>query len=234
MAGIFISLEGIDGIGKSLQMRLLAEYFQRSGHRTWAVHFPRTAIKPYGDMIAAYLRGDYGDLDVVAPCLAALLYALDRREAATEIRERLAAGIVVIADRYVHSNIAYQGARTPDGAERKTLIRWIEELEYIHHKLPRPDLSLFLNAPLSFALKTLDGVRSSADRDYLKSGKDIHETDILFQEKVRTVFLDFAHDHPAELMVVDCHDSNADGMAGPNVIHSRIVDALRYFGVATR
>lgn len=233
MGGTFLTLEGIDGAGKSLQLRMLAEFFQRNAGKTWTVHFPRTAVKPYGDMVAAYLRGEYGELDSVHPKLAALLYALDRREAAGEIRAQLASGTTVIADRYVHSNIAYQCVRIADETARKTMTRWIEELEYLHHNLPRPDLSLFLDAPLSFALKNLEGGRASADREYLRGAKDIHETREGYQEKVRRAFLDFAHDRPTELAVVDCRDRNGS-MAQPAVIHSRIVDALRYYGVTNR
>ncbi|MDR1612138.1 MAG: thymidylate kinase [Planctomycetota bacterium] len=231
--GTFLSLEGVDGAGKSLQLRLLAEFFQRNGRQTWTTHFPRTDVKPYGEMIAAYLRGEYGELDSVAPKLAALLYALDRREAAADLRSRLAAATTVIVDRYVHSNIAYQCARIPDAAARSSLARWIEELEYVHHALPRPDLSLFLDAPLAFSLRTVAGGRAGGDREYLRGGKDIHETREGYQEKARQAFLDFARERPTELAVIDCGDQRG-GMAQPAVIHSRIVDALRYYGITSR
>ena len=77
--GLFLVLEGGDGAGKSSQLSLLAEFLQRSGRKVKPQHFPRLDVKPYGEIIAAYLRGEYGKLGQVHPRLAALLYALDRR-----------------------------------------------------------------------------------------------------------------------------------------------------------
>lgn len=231
MNGLFLALEGIDGAGKSSQMDKLATYFRRDGRTVTAIHFPRMDEKPYGPMVAAFLRGEYGT--GVDPHLAALLYALDRKQAAADIRERLQRGEVVIADRYVHSNIAYQCAKVADAGERGRLAGWIEELEYKHHGIPRPDLALFLDAPLDFALGNLAGERIGGDRKYLGGKEDIHEADKGLQERVRLEFLRFAERHQRDLAVVNCSDADGD-MASASVIGSRILDALRYFGVASK
>lgn len=231
MAGLFLVLEGIDGAGKSSQIEMLAEYFRRDKRKVATMHFPRVGEKPYGEMVAAFLRGDYGKN--VDPHLAALLYALDRLRAAPDLRERLNQGEVVIIDRYVHSNIAYQCAKVADPAARDRLAGWIEELEYRHHAIPRPDLALFLDAPLSFALGNLARERTGRDRDYLAGREDIHEADRDLQVRVREEFLRYAEHYKSEMAVVDCSDKGG-GMATPSVIGSRILDALRYYGVATK
>lgn len=231
MNGLFVTLEGIDGAGKSSQVDKLADYFRRDGRATTVIHFPRAEEKPYGPMTAAFLRGEYGAN--VDPHLAALLYALDRKQASAGIRERLQRGEVVVADRYVHSNIAYQCAKIADIGERDLMADWIEELEYKHHAVPRPDLALFLDAPLNFALGNLTRGRSGGDRAYLEGGEDIHEADTELQERVRSEFLRYAERNHHDLAVVDCSDQ-AGAMASASVIGSRILDALRYFGIASK
>lgn len=227
MRGMLLVLEGIDGAGKSSQLPLLADFFRKSGKAVETVHFPRLAEKPYGEMIAAFLRGEYGSVDAVHPRLAALLYALDRERAAAGLKERLDAGAVVVVDRYIFSNIAYQCAKTDDPAERDRLADWIETLEYVHHGIPRPDLTLFLDVPLAFSLGALSKPREGADRRYLAGGGDIHEASGELQKKVRDAFLRLARDRATELAVVECR--GLDGrMADKATIHSRIVDALRY------
>ena len=227
MRGLFLVLEGIDGSGKSAQLAMLAEHFRKSGRMVAMVHFPRMADKPYGEMVAAFLRGEYGD--ALDPRLAALLFALDRLRAAPELRARLERGEVVVADRYVHSNIAYQCAKLAVPDERERLAAWIEDLEYRHHNLPRPDLALFLDAPLGFALANLSGTRSGGDRAYLEGKRDIHEADKELQERVRREFLGLAERRKNELAVVDCRDAEG-GMAAPEAVNGRVLDALRRHG----
>lgn len=226
---MFIVLEGLDGAGKSSQLDLLSKQMAKGGKKVRTLHFPRLDQKPYGDMIASFLRGEYGTLDLVHPRLAALLYALDRREAADDLRQTLAEGGTLLVDRYVLSNLAYQGAKIADAEEKAKLADWVETLEYIHHNIPTPDLTLFLDAPLSFTLDKLSGGRKGADRDYLKGKQDIHEASQALQKLVRQEFLALAKKRPSEIAVVDCSDPDQEsGMATSSTINSRITDALRY------
>lgn len=231
MRGLFLALEGTDGAGKSSQLALLADYYRRSGRKVVALHFPRLQEKPYGEMIAAFLRGEYGSADAVHPRLAALLYALDRMRAAPELKAFIDQGMVVIADRYIFSNIAYQCAKIDDPAERARTAEWIETLEYMHHRIPRPDLTLFLDAPPAFTRRKLEGDRQGPDRDYLRGGRDIHESSNELQEKVRNEFLHLAKTRATEVAAVDCSDPD-QGMADKATIHSRVVDALKYHALA--
>lgn len=226
---MFIVLEGLDGAGKSSQLDLLSKQMARGGKKVRTLHFPRLDKKPYGDMIASFLRGEYGTLDLVHPRLTALLYALDRKEAAADLRQILAGGEILLVDRYVLSNLAYQGAKIAGAEEKSKLVNWIETLEYVHHGIPRPDLTLFLDAPLSFTLEKVSGARMGADRDYLKGKRDIHEASQALQKLVRQEFLALAKMRPSEIAVVDCSDPEQEnGMAAPAMIQSRVTDALRY------
>ncbi|MDR2586611.1 MAG: dTMP kinase [Prevotellaceae bacterium] len=186
---MFIVLEGLDGAGKSTQMNYLRDYFAAYQKNTQFIHFPRFDAPLWGPLIAKFLRGELGAMNEVSPYLAALIYAGDRNDAAPQIREWLAQGFVVVADRYVYSNVAYQCAKLDDPEKQKELSNWILQTEYHYFGLPKPNLCLFLDVPLSFVAQKLQTQRDGADRAYLQGKHDIHESDLLFQEKVRNVYL---------------------------------------------
>lgn len=217
---MFIVLEGLDGAGKSTQIKMLSEMIASRGIETEYVHFPRFDAPIYGDLIARFLRGELGSLEQVNPYIVALLYAGDRADMAAQIRDWLAAGKVVIADRYVYSNIGYQCAKIDDATERKRLKDWILHLEYEYNRIPRPDISLFLDVPFAFTVKKLTDVREGDDRDYLKGGADIHESSLSLQEGVRRVYLDAATEEN-DITVIDCGDDNG-AMASPESIFNKI------------
>lgn len=230
MKGLFLVLEGGDGAGKSSQLTLLTEFFKKNGGKVKSLHFPRLSAKPYGEMIGAFLRGEYGDVGSVHPRLAALLYALDRQQAAPSLKTFIDGGGILLVDRYLFSNIAYQCAKVQDPAERSRLSDWIERLEYGTYGIPRPDLTLYLDVPMAFALANLKQERSGDDREYLKGGGDIHENSDSLQQRVRDEFLRLAKERTGELGVIDCRNADGD-MADRQTIHSRIIDALRYYRV---
>lgn len=221
---MFIVLEGLDGAGKSTQIALLRDRFARCGVESAYIHFPRFDAPVYGELIARFLRGEFGSAAQVDPYLVALLFAGDRAEAAPQIRQWLAEGKAVIFDRYVYSNVGYQCAKLPAGEERRRLARWILELEFGHNALPRPDLSLFLDVPFAFTERKLSETRSGDDRTYLQGADDIHEASLALQRSVREVYLDTAALDPA-LRVVDCSDA-CGGMASPEAIFGRICKLL--------
>ena len=135
---MFIVLEGLDGAGKSTQIRMLRRFFADRGVESEYVHFPRFDSPVYGELIARFLRGEFGGVGEVDPYLVALLFAGDRADAASRIREWLAQGKAVILDRYVYSNVGFQCAKLPAGEERNRLADWILYLEFCHNGLPRP------------------------------------------------------------------------------------------------
>lgn len=221
---MFIVLEGLDGAGKSTQIAKLTEMFRERGVECEYLHFPRFDAPVYGELIARFLRGDLGSVDTVNPYLVALLYAGDRADAASMIRGWQDEGKVVIADRYVYSNVGYQCAKTASRDERLALRNWILETEYEQFAIPRPDLSLFLDVPFSFTERKLTSHREGDDREYLQGGRDIHEASLDLQRRVREVYLEAADDYN-DLKVVDC--STEDNlMASPEAIYERIMEHI--------
>ncbi len=110
----FIVIEGLDGSGKSTQINMLKDYFAQKNIPFDYLHFPRTDAPVYGELIARFLRGEMGDIHQVDPYLIALIYAGDRDTAKPMIRSWLDAGYLVLVDRYVISNIAFQCAKFTD------------------------------------------------------------------------------------------------------------------------
>lgn len=221
---MFIVLEGLDGAGKSTQITKLREMFRAKGVESEYLHFPRFDAPIYGELIARFLRGDLGSVESVNPYLVALLYAGDRADAATTIREWIATGKVVIVDRYVYSNIGYQCAKIADSTERNRLREWILHTEFEEFGIPKPDLSLFLDVPFAFTERKLTEVREGEDREYLQGGKDIHEASLDLQRRVREVYLESAS-LDEDLKVVNC-STEEGGMASPNTIFERIMDRV--------
>ena len=221
---MLVVLEGLDGAGKSTQVKKLRNYLEAACGSLEYIHFPRYDAPVYGGLISRFLRGDFGAIDAVHPQLVALLFAEDRHGAAPEIRGRLERGGTVLLDRYVYSNIAYQCAKLPSEEEAEALRRWIIDTEYGLFDLPRPDLNLFLDVPIGFVEANLASHREGEDRDYLSGSKDIHEADIAFQRRVRGIYLRQAALDP-DFRIVDCSDG-AGNMLGPDDIFAKIKDIV--------
>ena len=186
---MLIVLEGLDGAGKSTQVKKLREYLEKVTPSLEYIHFPRYGAPVYGDLISRFLRGDFGTNETVHPQLVALLFAEDRHGAGPGIRKALEEGKTVLLDRYVYSNIAYQCAKLHDVTERKNLRDWILTTEYGPFNLPRPDINIFLDVPIDFVKENLASHREGADRAYLEGTQDIHEASISFQKDVREMYL---------------------------------------------
>jgi len=202
-------IEGVDGAGKSTQIKLLKDFFSKKGYACEYLHFPRTDTPFFGELIARFLRGEFGSLNDVDPYLVAMLYAGDRKDASTTISSWLAEGKIVLLDRYTYSNIAYQCAKLKNEPEKDKLMRWILSLEFNHFAIPRPDLNIFLDVPFTFTEKNLSKTRTGNDRNYLNGTRDIHEESMVFQKMVRDIYLRVSRSDD-RLAVIDCSNSKGD------------------------
>lgn len=202
--GLFISFEGIDGVGKSTQSDLLEAYLVGLGNTV--VRTLEPGGTELGQEIRHLLLHRKGD---VAPRSEALLYAADRaHHVATKIRPALERGEVVITDRYLDSSVAYQGAgRVLDSNEVRSISMWaVENL--------LPDLTILLD---------LDAAASLARRDNTGAEPDRLEREKLeFFEAVRAAYLAMASAEPERWLVVD---ATASIEVMQQVIRTR-VDAL--------
>ncbi|MDR0724954.1 MAG: dTMP kinase [Prevotellaceae bacterium] len=221
---MLIVLEGLDGAGKTTQVHLLREYFESQNVKSVFLHFPRFDAPVYGDLIASFLRGEFGDVNTVDPRLVALLYAGDRDNAAPMLKSWFDDGQVVILDRYVYSNIAFQCAKIADCAKREKLREWIFDMEYNFFGIPRPDLSIFLDVPFDFTVEKLKSQRNETGRDYLNGKKDIHESDFDLQKRVREVYIEQTH-IDKDFVHVNCVDENSQ-MKSPQIIHEELVTLI--------
>jgi len=225
-----IVIEGLDGAGKSTQIKLLQEYFEKSNIPSRYLHFPRTDSPYFGELISRFLKGDFGRLEDVNPYLVAMIYAGDRKDASVEIRRWLSSGMTVILDRYVYSNIAYQCAKIDNKDERVRLKKWIFDLEFNHFGIPRPDLNIFLDVTFEFTASKLMNDRKGTDRNYLDGNSDIHENSLKFQRSVRDVYLD-ASKSDETLQIVNCSDTEGR-MLAPEGISVKIIQLLVRKGLA--
>ncbi len=220
----FIALEGLDGAGKSTQLKLLKQWFSVKGLKYEYLHFPRTEAPFYGEMLAKFLRGDFGNLDQVDPYLVAILYAGDRRDASLQIENALKDDTYVIVDRYVYSNIAYQCAKLKSKEDKSKLKDWILDLEFDYNKIIKPDISIFLDVPFEFTKNSLTNNRGGDDREYLEGKEDIHESSLQFQLDVKDVYIDLLKTEH-DFFNVSCFDDN-NAMLEPELIFSQISELL--------
>ena len=224
---MLIVLEGLDGAGKSTQVKRLKEYLtERCGSLEY-IHFPRYDAPVYGDLISRFLRGDFGSNEAVHPQLVALLFAEDRHGAAPVMRKALEEGKTVLLDRYVYSNIAYQCAKLQDLQERRKLRDWIFNTEYGDFELPEPDLNLFLDVPIGFVEQSLAHQREGQDRQYLSGAQDIHEASIAFQKAVRDMYVAETARDP-KFRRIDCSGTQGE-MLPPDVIFDKVRAAVDPF-----
>ncbi|NOY37740.1 MAG: dTMP kinase [Chlorobi bacterium] len=219
----FIVIEGLDGSGKSTQIRLLREYFDRRRIAHYFIHFPRTDTGLFGELIARFLRGEMGHNREVDPYLVALLYAGDRKEAAVQIRREMDAGKLVLIDRYTYSNIAFQCAKFIRHEDQEKLQQWILDLEFNHYGIPKPDLNLFLDVPFSFTQDNLSRERNGIERGYLKGSQDIHEQDLTFQQRVAEIYRRLITS--GEMIAVNCAGEK-DIILPTEEVFSRILEKL--------
>lgn len=217
---MLVVLEGLDGAGKSTQVKKLRTYLESLFGDLEYIHFPRYDAPVYGDLISRFLRGDFGSNETVHPQLVALLFAEDRHGAAPQMKERLAKGGAVLLDRYVYSNIAYQCAKVGDPDEAEALRDWIFNTEYGDFELPLPDLNIFLDVPIGFVESKLKSQRGGADRDYLEGAQDIHEADMAFQIRVRDIYRKQCERDP-RFIRIDCSDENGE-MLPPGAIFAKV------------
>jgi dTMP kinase len=181
---MLIAVEGIDAAGKNTQATLLRQRIEGFGLTAEILSFPRYYDTLFGATIADYLNGKFGDLHSVDPHLSSLLYAGDRFESRRIIQDLSRSRDLLIVDRYVSSNLAYQSARV-DLAVRQEFIAWLARIEYEVYGLPRADVTLYLDVPAEIASRML---RLKAERSYTTKVADLYERDVGYLAACRGVY----------------------------------------------
>ena len=145
--GKFIVIDGTDGSGKATQTKLLCEALEKNKIQVKKIDFPQYSENFFGKLLRECLDGKLGDFIAVNSKIASVLYAADRWESSTKIKEWLEQGYLVIADRYVSSNQIHQAGKIFDDEKRKEFLKWLDEMEFDVFKIPRPDAIIFLDVP---------------------------------------------------------------------------------------
>jgi dTMP kinase len=180
--GRLVVIEGLDGAGKrTLADRLLARLADR-GARTATLAFPRYADDVHAELVRDALHGHLGDLADSVHGMT-VLFALDRRAAAPDLRVALAEHDVVLVDRYVASTAAYGAARLHQDACGE-FVAWVYELEIERFGIPVPDRHLLLAVPQAVAAER------AAHRERTEPGRerDRYESDAGLQERTGAVY----------------------------------------------
>ena len=191
MSGLFITLEGGDGAGKTTQSTLLDEWLIARGERVLRTR------EPGGTDLGVELRNIILHRDGhIAPRAEALLYAADRaHHIATQVRPALQRGEIVIQDRYLDSSVAYQGAgRIIDATEIRDLSLWATEGLL-------PDLTILLDVDPATS-RTRMAERTTYDRI------EAEKSD--FHTRVRDGYLRLAAAEPHRFLVLDASAPIAD------------------------
>jgi len=186
--GKLIVLEGCDAVGKGTQVKQITKYFDNNNITYVNEHFPKYGHNEFSEVIAKFLRGEFGGVDDVDPYFVANIYAMDRYLYLPELIQKMKDNDVVLLDRYVFSNIAFQGAKFTDLNLADRCKNWILNFEFEFLGLPYPDLTIFLDVPIDVVKDRLHE-REGEDRDYLKGKVDIHEADLEFQSRVRDIYI---------------------------------------------
>ncbi len=206
--GIFITLEGGDGAGKTTQAELLQEWFAARGREVVRTREPGGT--PLGAEIRRLLLHGGDEIGAVDPRAEALLYAADRAQhVAAVVRPALARGAAVVQDRYIDSSLAYQGAgRVLDVGEVRALSEWAVEGLW-------PHLTVLLDLPTAAAAERRRARGGASDR--LEAEAEA------FHDAVRSGFLALAAAEPERFLVLDA-------TAPVDELHERIIARMAELG----
>jgi dTMP kinase len=181
-----IVIEGVDGAGKRTLSDALCTALVARGATVARIAFPRYDADVHAELARDALYGRLGDLAASVHGMA-LLFALDRRDAADELRVARDRHDVVLVDRYVASNAAYGAARLHQDACGE-FVDWVRALEVDRFGVPVPDHQLLLAVPRAVAAqRTQHRERTEAGRE-----RDAYESDAELQERTGAVYAQLA------------------------------------------
>lgn len=194
-----ISFEGIDGTGKTTQIKLLNEYLSQNNFKVITRSYP-VYDSFFGKEIGHHLGGKDPRYNI-DPRSMALWYAMDRWKDRKDFIESNQEADILLLNRYTLSSMVYQVIRAGESDE---LGKWVEELEHGVLELPRPDLYLIFDLPFEIALKNNE---SKGKREYIDGEVDKYERDVQLQTKARELYLRFGKVQP-NAAVISCFDED--------------------------
>lgn len=186
---LFITLEGVEGAGKSSLMDYISELFTRAGHDVIQTREPGGTKT--GEQIREILL-DSNNIGLDSSTELLLMFAARMQHLEEVIKPAMASGHIVICDRFTDASYAYQGGgRGIEESRIQTLEDWVQ-------LGLKPDLTLLFDLDVEVGLRRA-GKRSQADR--------FEQEDILFFERIRSCYLERANKEPTRFRIIDSGES---------------------------
>lgn len=213
-----IIIEGLDGSGKSTQIKLLEEYLKSNEIIYKKIKLP-DYDSPSSTLVKMYLGGEFGSsADDVNAYAAGAFYAVDRYASFNlGWKKDYESGTLIIADRYATSNSIYQMEKIEE-SKWDEYLEWSEDFEYNKLSIPRPDCVIYLDMPVEISQRLMT---SRYDGDENK--KDVHEVNVDFLNKCRKSALYTAEKQ--DWKVIEC--SNGKEPYSVDEIHKKIIDIVK-------
>lgn len=186
MSGVFITVEGVEGAGKTTQLACVRDFLEAAGKRVVMTREPGGT--PFAEAVRELLLAPREE-KVAADAELLLMFAARAAHLEERIRPALARGKWVVCDRFTDATYAYQGGGRGVPHER---IRVLED--FVQRGL-RPDMTLFLDAPVDIGLARARGRDETPDR--------FEREDVAFFERVRQVYHDRVAAEPGRFTVID-------------------------------
>lgn len=213
-----IIIEGLDGSGKSTQIKLLEEYLKSNEIIYKKIKLP-DYDSPSSTLVKMYLGGEFGSsADDVNAYAAGAFYAVDRYASFNlGWKKDYESGTLIIADRYATSNSIYQMEKIEE-SKWDEYLEWSEDFEYNKLSIPRPDCVIYLDMPVEISQRLMTS-RYNGD----ENKKDVHEVNVDFLNKCRKSALYTAEKQGWK--VIEC--SNGKEPYSVDEIHKKIVDIVK-------
>jgi dTMP kinase len=223
-SGKIIVVDGGDGAGKATQVSLLVERLQKEGHEVETIDFPQYTQNTFGKLLRECLDGKRGDFMSVDARIASTLYAADRFETKPKLEAWLAAGKVVVLDRYVSANMMHQGAKIADATELNAFLDWLDHMEHGVFGIPRPDLIIYLEVPNNMRME-LKASAVAENKHGTGVKVDVAEADEYHQKTTEERARDIVA-KKNEWHAIQCVDS--DGMRSREDIHTEVYNLVTH------
>jgi dTMP kinase len=182
LLGKLIVIDGVDASGKETQTRLLAKRLEEVGKCVKIISFP-AYDNPSSTLVRMYLNGEFGknpgDVNAYAASsfFAADRYATYKQDWGKAYSDK---DTIILADRYVSSNMIHQAGKIEDESEKAEFMEWLDDFEHNRYGLPRPDITFFLDMPVEWGQKLM---RERANKIDGSDTKDIHESNTDYLKK---------------------------------------------------
>lgn len=197
--GIFIVIEGSDGSGKGTQFKIIGDRLKEQGHEVATYDFPQYDQES-SYFVREYLNGKYGDANELGAYVPSLFFALDRFQASQSIKKDLEAGKIVLSNRLTGANLAHQGQKIDDEAEKTKYYDWLYDLEFNILGIPKPDINIVLLVPAEIAQKLVDKKNA---RTYTDKKRDIHEADLNHLERSVAAYKKLCEQFPEQFIAIE-------------------------------